>query len=244
MSELKAEDRARLERARLAGLFAWLDDPRIEALYEAEEFSMVADDVVAELVESYLSHEPRELCLHAPQSALHLIELLPALAAVVRDDPDGRYIHLLHDDDPEDEDERLGTLFAPETHHAWVGVFNTALKIAGDERSFVALPVRDHEEPLYLLVTPAQYDALAAIALLAWDNGEIELPNAVWANERAQKLAKVLVEKGVPARGAGDRVELTLDLAGATALLERLRADHALGERRREYVTRALKSVP
>lgn len=226
MSLLEDDDAERLAALRAAGLFEDLDDEE-----RLEELVMNApshdDGPLAAIIEELLRNETREKVLQAPQTVRALVDAAGReVLAVIRDDP-GLFIQLrkpkLH-------------LYDPKTYHEYVAVFNRALLIMRDKRRFVAMPVSDPEEPLYLLVTAPQKKALEEVELLAWDNDEIEMPDEMSIEDRVARFGDAFEELGVKSRVAGDSIELDLDVARANALTSKLYEAAVKHTKRREEV--------
>lgn len=215
---LSASDRKRLAKVRATGLFARLDDARLAALESDDEMQWSGDDALVGVVEHFLyGRDHGEIRLHAPQRAQHLHEAHgeQAKTALV-DDADIRYLRLLLGED--------AALYHPETHDEYAALFNAALAAIGEKRAFVPIAVTDFEEPLFVLCTEAQRRALADADLLAYDAGDMEMPRWIDESTRADEIATSLERFGLSARADGEEVVLTIDLAGAIALVEKLRA--------------------
>lgn len=218
-----------------AGLFLDLDDKRLRRLLRlgAEGELNIDGQQLRSVIEAHLRQPHEDITLSAPQSVEAFTEEIDVdVSEVLSADPDRQIVHLIGSqyaiafDDEANAEAYGGTvMLKPETHHEWVACYNAALSAIGDDRQFVSFDVEDFEEPIYVLGNPAQRTALAAAELLAYDTDEIELPGGIWDDTRAEELAKSLTSKRVPARADGTNVVLDLDLASATALLERLRAE-------------------
>jgi hypothetical protein len=84
----------------------------------------------------------------------------------------------------------------------------------------------EHDEPLYLLATRPQIEALRRAGVLAWNSEEVRAPRRLSARERAEELAARLALKRAPTRADGEHVALDFpDLAAAVAFVARLRHD-------------------
>lgn len=211
----KAPSSTPLGALQAVGLFLDLDEP---------------DGDLKDAIERYLRDSDDEIALASPQSVASFTGSIDVdVSKVIADDPDQRIVHV------------AGATYKPKTHHHWVATYNAALEAIGDERRFVSYDTADWEEPVYVLVTPAQERALDAAELLAYDTNEIALPRAVDSEERLEQIAETLRGKGVTADHDGDRIVLDLDLAAAQRLIARLRAAAHHDERVSAYVAHEYK---
>jgi hypothetical protein len=126
-------------------------------------------------------------------------------------------------------------VYAPRSHHAWATLLDLGLAEIGDDRRFVAIQGADWEEPLFVLATPAQHQAIVAAGIIAEiDDGFLDPPISLAQQLRTLEtdIAKRLPE-GIAVRATAEAVELDLDASQVAGLIERLHAvcHHLLASR-------------
>ncbi len=180
-------------------LFLDLDEKRIKRLMrlgDEGEVNITAAELRS-VIEAHLRERHTPMTLRSPQSVEAFTAVIDVdVSKVFFADPDPSFAHIdgrhyakAVGDEAEIDNYPETVMLEPETHDEWVGCYNEALAAVGDARRFVSFGVDDFEEPLYLLVTDEQADALAKARLLSYTNDEVKICSGLGARQRAEQLA-------------------------------------------------------
>jgi len=104
-------------------------------------------------------------------------------------------------------------LYEPRTHHEWAALVNAGLAALEDRRRLIAIRGIDWEEPMFVLVTPAQAKAIAAAKIEDTYN-PLELPRPTRVDARLGELATLSRRKlGTTVTVSATGAEIVLELA-------------------------------